>query len=65
MMKVMLFHGRSIILPGVKLFQMTQMGLALLATIQGTKCIKDDDLSQRSAGKAFKQAGQPALKYVG
>lgn len=31
--------------PGVKLFQMTEAGLALQATIQGTKYLKDDDLN--------------------
>ena len=31
--------------PGVKLFQMTENGLALQATIQGTKYLKDDDLN--------------------
>ena len=31
--------------PGIKLYQITQQGLALQATIQGTKFWKDDDLS--------------------
>ena len=31
--------------PGVKLFQLTESGLALQATIQGTKYWKDDDLN--------------------
>ena len=31
--------------PGVRLFQMTEKGLALQATIQGTKYLKDDDLN--------------------
>lgn len=31
--------------PGVKLFQLTESGLALQATIQGTKYLKDDDLN--------------------
>ena len=31
--------------PGVRLFQMTDSGLALQATIQGTKYWKDDDLN--------------------
>jgi len=30
--------------PGVKLFQLTESGLALQATIQGTNYWKDDDL---------------------
>ena len=31
--------------PGVKLYQLTESGLALQATIQGTKYLKDDDLN--------------------
>jgi hypothetical protein len=31
--------------PGIKLYQLTQQGLALQATIQGTKFWKDDELS--------------------
>ena len=31
--------------PGVKLYQLTENGLALQATIQGTKYVKDDDLN--------------------
>ena len=31
--------------PGVKLFQLTESGLALQATIQGTKYWKDEDLN--------------------
>jgi len=31
--------------PGVKLYQLTETGLALQATIQGTKYVKDDDLN--------------------
>ena len=31
--------------PGIKLYQITKQGLALQATIQGTKFWKDDDLS--------------------
>jgi hypothetical protein len=31
--------------PGIKLYQLTQTGLALQATIQGTKFWKDDELS--------------------
>lgn len=31
--------------PGVRLFQITESGLALQATIQGTKYLKDDDLN--------------------
>ena len=31
--------------PGVRLFQLTESGLALQATIQGTRYLKDDDLN--------------------
>ena len=31
--------------PGVRLYQLTETGLALQATIQGTKYLKDDDLN--------------------
>jgi lipid-binding SYLF domain-containing protein len=31
--------------PGIKLYQLTESGLALQATIQGTKYWKDDDLN--------------------
>ena len=31
--------------PGIKLYQLTEHGLALQATIQGTKYWKDDDLN--------------------
>ena len=31
--------------PGVRLYQLTETGLALQATIQGTKYVKDDDLN--------------------
>jgi lipid-binding SYLF domain-containing protein len=37
--------GSVDIAPGIKLYQLTQNGLALQATIQGTKCWKDDELS--------------------
>ncbi len=37
--------GAIEIAPGVKLYQITETGLALQATIQGTKYWKDDDLS--------------------
>ncbi|MBW2646218.1 MAG: hypothetical protein JRE23_08585, partial [Deltaproteobacteria bacterium] len=32
--------------PGIKLYQLTETGLALQATIQGTKYWKDDDLNE-------------------
>ena len=37
--------GAVDIAPGIKLYQLTQFGLALQATIQGTKFWKDDELS--------------------
>ncbi len=33
------------VMPGVKIYQLTESGLALQATIQGTKYWKDDDLN--------------------
>jgi len=39
------FAGAIEIAPGIKLYQITENGLALQATIQGTKYWKDDDLS--------------------
>jgi lipid-binding SYLF domain-containing protein len=38
--------GAIDVAPGVKLYQITENGLALQATIQGTKYWKDDDLNQ-------------------
>ena len=37
--------GAVDVAPGIKLYQLTQHGLALQATIQGTKFWKDDELS--------------------
>ena len=37
--------GAIDVAPGIKLYQLTQAGLAIQATIQGTKFWKDDDLS--------------------
>lgn len=37
--------GAVDVAPGIKLYQITKSGLALQATIQGTKYWKDDDLS--------------------
>ena len=37
--------GSVDVAPGIKLYQLTETGLALQATIQGTKFWKDDDLS--------------------
>lgn len=38
--------GAIDVAPGVKLYQITESGLALQATIQGTKYWKDDELNQ-------------------
>ncbi len=37
--------GAFDVAPGIKLYQLTKQGLALQATIQGTKFWKDDELS--------------------
>ncbi len=37
--------GAVNVAPGIKLYQLTQMGLALQATIQGTKFWKDGELN--------------------
>ena len=39
------FAGAIDVAPGIKLYQITKHGLALMATIQGTKFWKDDDLN--------------------
>lgn len=39
--------GSITVAPGVELYQLTENGLALQATIQGTKYYKDDDLNSR------------------
>ena len=39
--------GAVTVAPGVKLYQLTENGLALQATIQGTKYFKDDDLNAK------------------
>lgn len=39
------FAGAIDVAPGIKLYQITEHGLALQATIQGTKYWRDDDLS--------------------
>ncbi len=39
------FAGAIDVAPGIKLYQITESGLALMATIQGTKYWKDDDLN--------------------
>lgn len=41
------FAGATTVAPGVELYQLTENGLALQATIQGTKYYKDDDLNAR------------------
>lgn len=40
------FGGAVTVAPGIRLYQMTETGLALQATIQGTKYWKDDELNQ-------------------
>ena len=39
------FAGAIDVAPGIKLYQITVNGLALMATIQGTKFWKDDQLN--------------------
>ncbi|MCZ6610843.1 MAG: hypothetical protein O7A66_12665 [Alphaproteobacteria bacterium] len=39
------WSGAVDVAPGIKLYQLTQFGLALQATIQGTKFWKDDELN--------------------
>ncbi len=39
------FAGAVDVAPGIKLYQITENGLALMATIQGTKYWKNDDLN--------------------
>lgn len=41
------FAGAATVAPGVELYQLTETGLALQATIQGTKYYKDDDLNAK------------------
>ncbi len=41
------FTGAITVAPGVTLYQLTQNGLALQATIQGTKYYKNDDLNSK------------------
>ena len=38
--------GAITVAPGIRLYQFTQTGLALQATIQGTKYWKDEDLNK-------------------
>ena len=39
-------EGAVTVAPGVRLYQLTENGLAIEATIQGTKYFKDDDLNR-------------------
>ncbi len=39
------YAGAVDVAPGIRLYQITENGLALQATIQGTKYWKDDELS--------------------
>ncbi len=43
------YAGAIDVAPGIKLYQITENGLALQATIQGTKYWRDDDLTSSSA----------------
>jgi lipid-binding SYLF domain-containing protein len=43
------FAGGVDVAPGIKLYQLTQHGLALQATIQGTKFWTDDELNRASS----------------
>ena len=43
------FAGAIDVAPGIKLYQITENGLALQATIQGTKYWRDGDLNSLSA----------------
>lgn len=43
------FAGAFDIAPGIRLYQLTEAGLAIQVTIQGTKYWRDDDLTARSA----------------
>lgn len=40
------FAGAADVAPGIKLYQLTESGLALQATVQGTKYWKDDELNR-------------------
>lgn len=40
------YQGAMVIAPGVHLFQLTEKGLALEATVKGTKYYKNDDLNK-------------------
>ena len=40
------YSGASSVAPGVWVYQITKKGLALQATLQGTKYYKDDDLNK-------------------
>jgi lipid-binding SYLF domain-containing protein len=44
--------GAIDVAPGIKLYQITEHGLALQATIQGTKFWKDDELNLASARRS-------------
>ena len=39
------FSGAAAIMPGVKVYQLTESGLALQVTLQGTRYWLDDDLN--------------------
>jgi len=41
------YSGATMVAPGVWVYQITKSGLALQATLQGTKYAKDDDLNKK------------------
>ena len=41
------YSGATSVAPGVWVYQITKNGLALQATLQGTKYYKDDDLNKK------------------
>jgi hypothetical protein len=49
--------------PGVYVYQITKKGLALQATVQGTKYSKDDDLN-KSWSRLVAGTGPPGLQAI-
>ncbi len=47
------FAGAIDVAPGIKLYQITEHGLALQATIQGTKYWRDADLNTQSTNRLY------------
>ncbi len=54
------FAGAIDVAPGVKLYQITENGLALQATIQGTKYWRDDSLTAPSVNFTHSSMADPA-----